>query len=148
MSDKLIVKIKLCHPQAQLPTKAHSEDEGWDLVALEVQAKSNWLFFFDTGLQIEPPIGYYSEVCPRSSLSKTDFIQANSLGIIDNGYRGNILIPLRYIGVEDGLAAAKQLIGKRIAQLILRKSVPVELKLASQLAASSRDKGGFGSSGS
>ena len=39
--------------------------------------------FFDTGISIHVSDGYYVEIVPRSSITKTDFLLANSVGIID-----------------------------------------------------------------
>lgn len=130
-----------------MPEKSNPYDSGWDLVALEVIPKNENVFFIDTGIQIEPPLGYYTEVYPRSSIYKTDFIQANSAGIIDSGYRGNIMVPLRYVSSKDGLSAARALIGQRFAQLIIREYIDVKLVLADSLKDSVRGTGGFGSSG-
>ncbi len=130
-----------------MPTKTNPDDSGWDLIGLEIIEKRHNVFLFDTGIQIEPPKGYYTEIYPRSSIYKTDFIQANSVGIIDSGYRGNIMIPLRYIGQDNAKEAIEQLKGCRIAQLILRKHVASELVEVSSLTDTKRGASGFGSSG-
>ena len=49
---------------------------------------------FDTGICIQPPDGFYTEIVPRSSISKTGYILANSIGIIDPTYRGSLKIVL------------------------------------------------------
>jgi len=108
----------------------------------------NDFFFIDTGVSVEPPAGYYVEVVARSSLSKTDFILANSVGIIDPDYRGRIRLALRYLGEESGADAAAELIGRRVAQLILRRREEATVEVVSELGATVRGAGGFGSSGS
>ena len=107
------------------------------------------VFSVDTGLSIAPERGYYCEVVPRSSIVKSDFMQANGIGIIDPAYRGNILVMLRYLGQEPdgGLAQANALVGARVAQLLVRRLEVVEIKVEESLEETPRGVGGFGSSG-
>lgn len=147
-SSHLILKYSL-DEGAYPPHRAHIDDAGLDLVVIHFQKKSSQLFLFDTGVHIEPPPGFYTELVPRSSLAWTDFILANSIGIIDPGYRGSLKIPLRYLGTDDPLKSAQDLIGKRVAQLLLKplytcilEGVPRE-----QLSESPRGEGRFGSTG-
>lgn len=72
---------------------------------------------------------------------------ANSIGIIDPGYRGRIYVPFRYLGPGDALEAANQLILTRIAQLIVRKLESCSIECVASLDDSKRGSGGFGSSG-
>jgi len=141
------LKLKLHYQDMESPKKAHASDTGLDLTCMEVIEKRDRVYFFDTGISIEPPNGYYTELLPRSSIYKHDFIMANSLGVIDQDYRGRLYMPMRYIGQGDGLAEAKSLIGKRVGQLILRKLEPFEVQEVEDLADTQRGEGGFGSSG-
>lgn len=109
--------------------------------------KRDDIFFFDTGISIEPPPGYYTELYPRSSIYKHDFIMTNSVGVIDAGYRGILYMPMRYLGKEDGKTEAENLVGSRIGQLVLKKLEPFEISITEQLSESERGEGGFGSSG-
>ena len=72
----------------------------------------------------------------------------NSIGIIDQGYRGLIMMPMRYVGNGNGLAAAEKLIGERIGQLILKQLIPFQIEICDELSETQRGEGGFGSSGS
>lgn len=87
--------------------KAHKDDAGIDLIApedmdiypfqmavLNLQVKCCLLS------ENENPISYW--LVPRSSISKTGMMMANSIGLIDAGYRGNIGLPLRYIPADFG----------------------------------------------
>lgn len=141
------LKVKLHYKDMPLPSQAHEGDAGLDLTLMEVIEKRENVFFFDTGVSVEPPKGYYTVLVPRSSIYKTDFVQANSVGIIDHGYRGVIYMPMRYVGHKDGLIEARKLIGTRIGQLILQKLEPFTLELSEDLNDSSRGEGGFGSTG-
>jgi dUTP pyrophosphatase len=145
MTAKL--KIQRHYPGMALPSRAHASDAGLDLTAMAVEAARPGVYRVDTGISIQPPEGYYCEVVPRSSIFKTDFVQANSVGIIDPDYRGRILVLLRYLGAGDGAAQAQALVGSRIAQLILRRSEAVEVEACDTLDDTARGGGGFGSSG-
>ncbi|MBT4290794.1 MAG: dUTP pyrophosphatase [Deltaproteobacteria bacterium] len=130
-----------------IPKKAHLDDSGLDLSLIKVIQKRDNIFFFDTGISVEPPTGYYTELVPRSSIYKQDFIMANSVGIIDQGYRGLIMMPMRYVGKGNGLSEAENLIGERVGQLILKQLVPVQIEICDDLSKTQRGEGGFGSSG-
>ncbi|MBU2648373.1 dUTP pyrophosphatase [bacterium] len=130
------------------PERAHDSDSGLDLTLMKVIEKRENIFFFDTGVSVEPPAGYYTELFPRSSIYKHDFIMVNSVGVIDTGYRGTLFLPMRYLGHGDGRAAAEKLVGHRIGQLVLKRLEPYRLEIVSALSDTERGGQGFGSSGS
>jgi dUTP pyrophosphatase len=148
MPNPPLLKIQTHFPGMALPSRAHAGDAGLDLTAMAVEMLRPAVFSFDTGVSVQPPAGFYCEVAPRSSIVKTDFVMANSLGIIDPGYRGRIRVVLRYLGAGDGEAAAQALVGTRIAQLLLRRRERVEVEPVASLDETPRGGGGFGSSGS
>ena len=141
------LKIFRHSEQVPLPAKAHSSDAGIDVTAIGMEQKQSQVFFFDTGISVEISEGYYVEVVPRSSIAKTDFIMANSVGIIDPDYRGRILIPFRYVGTGNALEAAQGLLNKRIAQLLVRKLESCVLEEVKEISDTRRSGGGFGSTG-
>ena len=147
MSDPAVLKIQTHFPGMALPGRAHADDAGLDLTAMAVEPLRPRVFSFDTGVSVEPPSGFYCEVAPRSSIVKTDFVLANSLGIIDPGYRGRVRVVLRYLGEGDGSAAAQALLGTRIAQLLVRRREAVRVEHVPSLGENPRGAGGFGSSG-
>jgi dUTP pyrophosphatase len=145
-----ILKIKK-ERDGILPTKAHEQDVGMDLTVISFEKKSKRLFLYNTHIKVEPPEGYYVEIVPRSSICFSDFILANSIGIIDPGYRGDLKLPLRYIGeltdeqaIED---QAKTLINTRVAQMILRQIHPCMIVEVESLSEAQRNEKGFGSTG-
>ncbi len=138
----------MCHYENMiLPSKAHLSDSGLDLTLMKVIEKRNEVFFFDTGISIEPPKGYYTELFPRSSIYKHDFIMSNSVGVIDAGYRGIIYMPMRYVGTGNGKKQAEMIIGQRIGQIVLRKLEEFDLEIVENLSGTDRGGKGFGSSG-
>jgi dUTP pyrophosphatase len=141
------LKVQRHYPGMPLPSRAHPSDAGLDLTAMAVEALRPGLYQVDTGVSVQPPLGCYCEVVPRSSIVKSDFLLANSLGVIDAGYRGRILVVLRYLGPGDGAEQARALVGQRVAQLLVRHQVAVDVEAADSLDGSARGAGGFGSTG-
>lgn len=137
------VKVLKTHPKAQLPQRANPSDAGFDLVATEVQYKDGYLQYH-TGLSLEIPEGYAGFLYPRSSISNYDLTLANCVGVIDSGYRGEILARFRVL--PPGRMEYK--VGDRIAQLIIRKVEDIAFEEAIEgLEESDRGTSGFGSSG-
>jgi dUTP pyrophosphatase len=81
---------------------------------------------------------------PRSSISKTPLRLANSVGIIDSGYRGNIMAVVDNISDEPYQIQR----GQRLFQICGRYLEPIHLTLVEELSDSERGNGGFGSTGS
>ncbi|MCH2111008.1 MAG: dUTP diphosphatase, partial [Polyangiaceae bacterium] len=98
---------------------------------------------YGTGLIVEPPYGWYFDVVPRSSIIKTGYLLANSVGVIDRSYRGELMIPLLKIDPK----APEISLPRRIAQLIPRPIVHMPVAEVQQLGATQRGNGGFGSTG-
>ena len=80
---------------------------------------------------------------PRSSISKTPLRLSNSIGLIDGGYRGELLAAVDNIKDE----AFKVLPGQRLFQLVAMDGSPIHFKLVDELSDTSRGSGGFGSTG-
>ena len=142
------LKIKRHYENVPIPKKAHISDSGIDLTLIKVIEKNKDVLFFDTGISVEPPESYYTEIFSRSSIYKSNFIMANGVGVIDPDYRGIIYMPMRYIGDKNPLDEAYQLIGTRVGQLIVKKQEPISIEVVSELSNTIRDQGGFGSTGS
>ena len=138
------MNVWLCHPNAVLPSKAHPTDVGYDLTLVEKHKTLDHGVMYDTGVRASPPPGYYIEVVPRSSLSKTGWIMANSMGIIDPSYTGNIYVALYPVSER---VPELQLPFKGF-QMVLRRSHEAEVVNMTDLAAqttTARGDGGFGS---
>jgi deoxyuridine 5'-triphosphate nucleotidohydrolase len=134
--------IKMVNDYAIMPTKAHLSDVGYDVTIISQHKKLNSkTFLYDTGIQLAIEIGYYIEIVPRSSLSKSGYMLANSLGIIDASYRGNIYIALIKIVDE----AEDIQLPFRCCQFIVRKQYDMTLVVNRELDTTYRSDGGFGS---
>tara|TARA_B100000579_G_scaffold430905_1_gene445098 strand:+ start:1285 stop:1716 length:432 start_codon:yes stop_codon:yes gene_type:complete len=141
--------LKICtHFEGMpVPSRGHKSDAGIDITAMAVERKNHGVFLFDSGISIQISHGYYVEIVPRSSIIKTDFHMANSLGVIDPDYRGRIFLPFRYIGQGDGIQSAESLLKKRIAQMLVRRLEPCNIEVVNSLEDTTRGEGSFGSTG-
>lgn len=135
------VKIKKLHEDAVIPAYSKPGDAGLDLVAVtEEWNEDNSMVTYSTGLAMEIPEGYVGLVFPRSSITKTALNLANSVGVIDSGYRGPIMFKFRY--PEEGMVYD---IGDRIGQIIIMPYPQVEFEEVEELSSTERGEGGFGS---
>ena len=141
--------LKICtHFEGMpVPSRGHQSDAGIDITAMAVEQKNHGVFLFDTGISIQISDGFYVEIVPRSSIIKTDFLMANSLGVIDPDYRGRIFLPFRYIGQGNGIQSAENLLKQRIAQMLVRKLESCSIEVVDSLEDTARGEGGFGSTG-
>jgi len=125
------------------PFKKRISDSGWDLHLVKLIKKEENLYFFDTGVRVAPPPGFYFDLVPRSSIYKSGFVLANSVGIIDMTYRGTIKVPL----IKVDFSKPDPELPWRAVQLIPRRFFPLEVELSTSLDKTIRGEGGFGSTG-
>lgn len=93
----LKVKIKKLVPEAVIPAYAKDGDMGMDVTATSVEYDRELdCFVYHTGLAFELPKGYGMLIFPRSSNRKTNCYMANHVGILDSGYRGELLLCFKY----------------------------------------------------
>lgn len=174
---KPMIKLKKLHPDAILPTIGSEDAACYDLYALEdVEFKPGEIKLVKTGWAIDPPLGWRTNIYVRSSTSlKKDFMLANSVGIIDADYRGELCVQLMNIKLETikiciplwyqnefeiltnfitkditvfGTNIIKR--GDKIAQFELVPHNPARgfpIEEVDQLSETQRGEGGFGSSG-
>lgn len=140
-----VVDFIKTHPDAVIPTRAYPTDIGYDLTAISVKKQiSENTFLFDTGIAVKPPNGYYTEILPRSSLSKTGWVLSNSVGTIDPSYRGNLLLALTCVDKTCEVWLPTELPFCK-CQLILRKAEWFDMNQVENLDDTERGSGGFGS---
>ena len=141
----MLVRVKKLHIDAVVPEYSKPGDAGMDLTAISMEKDDHGNVVYGTGLAIEIPEGHVGLIFPRSSNSKTDLYLTNHVGVIDSGYRGEIMFKFRPI---DGLLNAKVYqVGDRIGQLMILPYPAVELTETTELSSSERGDGGFGSTG-
>lgn len=147
-------KLELTHlhfvkldPKAELPQKAHYCDACADIKTIETHTLApGEQYPFRTGLSPEFPAHIWLQIFARSGLAfKRQVTIPNAPGVIDPGYRGEIMILLWNYGNEPQTIIA----GDRVAQIVPRITVDIVSKEVNRdiQATTVRGKGGFGSSG-
>lgn len=137
------VKFKKLCAEAVMPTKAHQSDAGADLVATSKRwddEKQCWIY--GTGIATEIPEGYVGLVFPRSSIRKYGLALANSIGVIDSGYRGEIMCSFKPTGT-----CPTYNVGDKVAQMIIMPYPEVNYVEVTELSETDRGEGGHGSTG-
>jgi len=120
----------------------HVGDSGLDLFCAEdIYVKAGDTVKIDLQIQCEAinNVSYY--LYPRSSIVKTPLRLSNSVGIIDAGYRGNIMAYVDNIKNNDYIVER----GTRLFQICSNDLSPITFELVDQLSETSRGVGGFGS---
>lgn len=123
------------------PVKAHGSDSGFDITIIDILKTNGNVTFFNTGIKVQPGSGFYFDLVPRSSISKLGYIMANSIGIIDQSYTGEIIVAL--IKIDD--SKPDLILPCRIAQLIPRSWMNVRGYEVDEFIETERNSGGFGS---
>jgi dUTP pyrophosphatase len=133
-------------PDARLPKAAHPGDAGLDLRAVEpAKVAPGERAMIPTGLAVAIPDGYAGLVLPRSGLaSKQGLTLANAPGLIDAGYRGEVIVAVVNLDRDQAVTIEA---GDRIAQLVVVALPQVSPRFVQELPDSTRGTGGFGSSG-
>ena len=152
------VNVKKLDSNAVLPTYAKHGDAGMDLTATSKSYDEHGNVCYGTSLAFEIPTGFVGLLFPRSSNTKKDLILGNSVGVIDSGYRGEVMfkfkgavsiyeMDLNYAGNFPcvGESADAYEIGDRIGQIIIMPYPQIEFNLVDELSSSDRGVGAFGS---
>tara|TARA_B100000579_G_scaffold414844_1_gene408879 strand:+ start:1777 stop:2214 length:438 start_codon:yes stop_codon:yes gene_type:complete len=122
----------------------HEGDAGLDLYILEdIEFNPGETKLIKLGISCEPEDGRAYYLFPRSSISKTPLRMSNSIGLIDGGYRGEIMASCD--NIKDFQFIAKK--GERLFQLVATDSSSISYSLRDDLSSTSRGEGGFGSTG-
>ena len=140
----MVLKFKKLNDTAVIPSYAKPGDAGLDLVATEVLEESMHQIKYGTGIAVEIPEGYVGLLFPRSSVSKTNLSVANSVGVIDSGYRGQIMCVFNKV---NNPMLSSYNVGDTIAQLVIVACPQFIVKEVTELSGTERGEGGFGSTG-
>lgn len=136
------IKVKILDDDAVVPIRAHDTDTGLDVTAISIKKRiDNLTFLLGTGISIKPPEGFYTDLVPRSSISKRGIMIANSFGVIDDTYRGELMIPIK---LDNPMINYSEFIGEPLCQLILRKLYIPKVEIVDSLDSTERGAGGFG----
>lgn len=139
------VQVKKLDEKVKLPSYVHEGDSGMDLFANEETVLlPGGIGIVGTGIKIKLPAGLEAQVRPKSGLALNNGITVlNTPGTVDSSYRGEIKIILINLGKEEFKVEK----GKKIAQMVFQRVEKPELKIVEELTESSRNEGGFGSTG-
>ncbi len=137
--------VKRISADARLPEYEHEGDAGLDLYASEnCEIKPGQRRLVATGLKLALPKGYEAQVRPKSGLAlKHGLTVLNTPGTIDAGYRGEIGV----IVINHGSETYQVEKGRKIAQLVVTKVEGAQVVEVQELEATTRNEGGFGSTG-
>jgi len=139
----ITIKIKKLKPDAVLPNYAHSGDAGMDMYASEdVHIRKGERAKVPTGIAMEIPEGYVGLVWDKSGLSINHGLKTLG-GVIDAGYRGEIIIGIANLSSEDYTLEK----GHKVAQLLIQKIESPVIEEAIELNNSHRGEKGLGSTG-
>ena len=135
------LKVKRLSELATIPSRAHPDDAGYDFYSTEdyiLKPKTRHLFA--THIAIEIPPGFYGRMAPKSGLAAHYGIDVLG-GVIDQGYRGEIIVNLYNCGDKE-VGISK---GKAISQLVLERCGQFPVKEVGELSNTARGEGRFGS---
>ena len=122
----------------------HDGDAGLDLYVLEdIVFDPGETKLIKLGISCEPKDGKAYYLFPRSSISKTPLRMSNSIGLIDGGYRGEIMASCD--NIKNFEFTAKK--GDRLFQLVASDSSSISYILVDDLSSTTRGSGGFGRTG-
>ena len=153
----MVMKIKLLHPDAKCPVQAHpNSDAGYDVFGIDDgtdvfkpnrtgNGKRYVYTEYHSGISIELPLGYHCLLFPRSSITNLDLMLKNSIGLIDNAYRGELLFRFKKTPASED--AEKYVKGDRIGQIVLQKTIHMHIMVVDELSNTTRGEGGLGSTG-
>jgi dUTP pyrophosphatase len=137
------VKVQILKDNAKVPTKTNFNDAGFDLYSnIDTIIPPKQRKTVSTGIAIQMPEHFAGLIWPRSGLSVKQGIDVLA-GVIDSGYRGEIMVCL-YNTSDENVSIN---IGDRIAQIIFQEVPHVIMEVHESLGSSQRGDNGFGSSG-
>jgi dUTP pyrophosphatase len=163
------VKVKKLHPNAVIPTYATNGSAGMDLTATRMEIDNDGNLVAHTDLAFEIPKGYVGLLFPRSSISKKDISLANSVGVLDSDYRGEVTFkfkshfkfvnPLKFWW--EVIVRNKDVVsflcynqwrhvygvGDRVGQIVIVQHPEIEFIESDDLSETERGAGGYGSTG-
>jgi dUTP pyrophosphatase len=141
------IDFAFLNEKGQLPVRSNATDSGYDLKSAEKTiVKAGETKPIHTGLVLAIPQGYGGFILPRSGLAiKYGIDVANSPGLIDSGYRGEILVGLR----NNGYTSFKINEGDRIAQIVFLETGNFYFDYNGNIVNDETDRkdGGLGSTG-
>ena len=141
----MVVNFKKLDEKAEKPKFGKPGDAGADLVATSLDTSRPGQIVYGTGIAVEIPEGMVGLIFPRSSIRNYDLVLSNSVGVIDSGYRGEIMATFNYTSKTPDNTIYQ--VGDRIAQLVIVPVPLVQYREVAELSETERGEGGHGSTG-
>lgn len=142
--EPLPIKVKMEAGSGYTPTYAHSGDAGMDLRAVDwYTIAPGESAMVRTGLHVQIPNGYVGLVFPRSGLGSKGITLRNAVGVVDSGYRGQVLAAL-WNTTSEPFEVSR---GDRVCQLVIMPYARCEVEKVDELDDTERGEGGYGSTG-
>jgi dUTP pyrophosphatase len=139
----MLIKVKKIKNDAIVPAYVHNGDAGMDIFAAEdVIIRTDGRVKVPTGIAMEIPDGYVGLVWDKSGLSMNHGLKTLG-GVIDAGYRGEVIIGVANLSDEDYTIKK----GHKVAQILIQKVESPGIKEVEELSSSDRGEKGFGSTG-
>jgi dUTPase len=170
-SPVLILQVKKLQNDVPALKKAYDTPACVDIPIIRLIKIEDGIAYFGTGYAFKPPYGYYVELHPRSSCVKKGWTLANCTGIIDEDYRGEIIValqPISSLATITGIRlsrigdnneiicpSADEIVGHLVKELVLPCSIvqfcikrkdDFVIAVEKVLDSTSRGEGAFGSS--
>lgn len=156
----MVIKYKKLDENAVEPTRAEHNDAGFDLTAISFESGPGYIQY-NTGIAVQIPDGHVGLLYPRSSITKKNLMLKNSVGVIDAGYRGELVfrfidfnLQTGYGNISNPYEKGKRSdydliydIGERVGQLVIMELPTIEFQEVEELDESTRGENGFGSTG-
>ena len=138
------LEVKKLDPRARLPKYEHPGDAGLDFYALEdfTVPAGKRTSGIRTGVAVAIPEGYVGLFWDKSGLAAKHGLKVMA-GVIDSGYRGELLLTLLNTSDADYHFKA----GEKVMQMLIQPVVQAEVTEVAELLPSERGGGGFGSTG-
>ena len=145
----LKIKMKKLSSKAVMPTYAKEGDACMDLTATMKVYDNDGNIVYYTGVAFEIPKGYVGLIFPRSSNAKKELLLANSVGVIDSGYRGEVFIKFKTTASINFLSDKniEYEVGDKVCQIMILPYPNIEFEMVDELSDTDRGDGGFGSTG-
>lgn len=139
------MKVKLLDEKAKMPVKGSKSAAGYDLCsAVSVDIPPHRTAKIRTGIAIQLPEGTFGGIYARSGLATKEGLRpANCVGIVDEDFRGEVIVALH----NDSNETRKIEEGQRVAQLIVQRHYDYPVEVVTELDVTERGTGGFGSTG-
>lgn len=162
------IEIKKLVKNAIIPSYAKFGDAGMDLTATSKHYDEFGNVVYGIGIAIAIPLNHVGLIFPRSSNSKQDLLLSNSVGVIDSGYRGELMLKFKPSGVfcdndygVDTIGTEFEFItfsdsidnysdyevGDRIGQIIILPYPSINYVEVNELTETERGTSGYGSTG-